>query len=1018
MCAISIKTNGICISQSVARKTNYCTKSRMDVLRSATLLLAAFNLWIFTNLANANTPASVGVDYDIIYVRYPAKDSNDDFVTIPQGEEAYNIAPGADLIRLRPDGSEEILVDCTTCSVMDPFISYDARWVYYSKIDDIDPSHHKGGAAGGFIYKIDISGETAQAPIQLTFDDGFESHLYAGNDTEKHNQGYFRKIRDMAPVPLADGRILFTSNRAGLTAFNPATVSAVDATVIGSVQQLYVIDDHDGTANSAALSNMQRLETGTLHLAQHPMQLLDGRIIFSSWADAGTKNTFSYAMTTLFTVHPDGSNLQQFTEPHDHHRTVDHFVTQLPDEQIVVGNYYPSFDYGYGELLRMPIAVEGPDYHRYNIPDKETWLQGGGSGFYDYVSHREFDRIGMKNMTPHTDGGDSPAPNDSGKYAMPSATKSGGMLVAYSKGSVNYFRSKCEPDNRCEALKSGIYLIRDAEKTFVTNPDQLVKIKDDESYNEIWPRPVLTYETIYGAKKPNILEPVNPSSTPALQIGEAAAIVGTASMYNMDPSDREDVFESGSSRIHHDGNWTIQGAEAGLYSNEDIYAVRIIATRPKPFTDPIERFNGESTEWHQISSYLKDERLASVVAQYGSLHNERWEILGEFPLPYKNISIDQQGNPDSSWVAKVPADTPFLIQTLDKNGMVIVSELTWRGLKAGEVRTDCGGCHAHSIEPLEFDTTAAGRGTPIKAIAGINDSDQRISGGIWDLTSGSIPVLYENGVEYLAKRSLDVEFERDINPLLTKHCVECHGKSRAEGNLILDGSNSKSAYLTLIDPYKPGTTQKYVVPQRSKYIRVPQARQSLLTWVFYGQRLDGRSNSSRENDIDYPVNHPSIIVPERDKRTIARWIDLGSPSDMPGASGFGYSDDNELPVIHIASPSKNYSAPTKKWLIGFSDTKSGIDLSTISLSIQEVLHTDTGINLGPFIQIPVSASMLSKNNILAVSPPSSVTTGKEYLLKAQIRDLAGNLQISTSRFKAGSPPQQLNDRSVDIIISN
>ena len=49
-------------------------------------------------------------------------------------------------------------------------------------------------------------------------------------------------------------------------------------------------------------------------------------------------------MTALFTVNPDGSNLQQFTEPHDHHKNVEHFVTQLPDEQVVAGNYYPSFD--------------------------------------------------------------------------------------------------------------------------------------------------------------------------------------------------------------------------------------------------------------------------------------------------------------------------------------------------------------------------------------------------------------------------------------------------------------------------------------------------------------------------------------------------------------------------------------------------------------------------------------------------------------------------------------------------
>ena len=112
----------------------------------------------------------------------------------------------------------------------------------------------------------------------------------------------------MAPTPLSDGRILFTSNRAGLTAFN----SGSDEAVRGSIQQLYVLDDHDGSANTAAKSNMYRIEAGSLHMVQHPIQLMDGRILFSSWQDAGNK--YLYAMTSLFTVHPAGSNLQQFTE--------------------------------------------------------------------------------------------------------------------------------------------------------------------------------------------------------------------------------------------------------------------------------------------------------------------------------------------------------------------------------------------------------------------------------------------------------------------------------------------------------------------------------------------------------------------------------------------------------------------------------------------------------------------------------------------------------------------------------
>ena len=38
---------------------------------------------------------------------------------------------------LHPDGSEEVLVDGGNGSVTDPFLSFDARYVYYSRFPDL-----------------------------------------------------------------------------------------------------------------------------------------------------------------------------------------------------------------------------------------------------------------------------------------------------------------------------------------------------------------------------------------------------------------------------------------------------------------------------------------------------------------------------------------------------------------------------------------------------------------------------------------------------------------------------------------------------------------------------------------------------------------------------------------------------------------------------------------------------------------------------------------------------------------
>ncbi len=102
--------------------------------------------------------------------------------------------------------------------------------------------------------------------------------------------------------------------------------------------------------------------------------------------------------------------------------------------------------------------------------------------------------------------------------------------------------------------------------------------------------------------------------------------------------------------------------------------------------------------------------------------NERLRILGEIPVrkfaatarPSEEKGrggqpLDPDGNPDTSFLAKIPADVAFTFQTLDRNGMVLNMAQTWHQLRPGEIRNDCGGCHAHSQKPTLFKDTAAAR---------------------------------------------------------------------------------------------------------------------------------------------------------------------------------------------------------------------------------------------------------------------------------------------------------------------
>ncbi len=960
----------------------------------------------FSFIAPLFSFASV-VDYDIVYVRYPATDPDGTWVTVPQGESAYRIAAGADLMLLKNGGPEEaVLVDCDECSVMDPFISYDGKTVYYTLIDEGNVY------SASWLYKIDLS-DPEFTPIRLTFDDGFDSHLYAANTTELSDQSKYIGIKDMAPVPLADGRLLFTSNRAGLTALRPGT----NAVSFGSVQQLYVMDDHDGSANNKSLSNIKRLETGTMHLAQHPIQLADGRILFSTWQDVANKA--HYAMTPLFTVNPDGTNLRQFTEPHDHHKMVEHYITQLSNSDVISTQYYPSYDYGFGIFWRQPLIDDGIEFLRDSIPKTEY---RSGENLEQLkssrISYREFDRIGAEILTPHTTPNDVPAPNKSGKYSMPSATRDNGLLMAYSKGYVNHFGAVCNRTNqeyKCDHLKSGIYLLNDAHTAMVETPSQLIKIKDDENYNEIWPRAVLPYKEIYGIDKPKAIQKTNYSKV--LIKGAATALVGTSSMYNRETSpggSNPDRFESGGGRERQEGNWLIQGSDAGVYTNNDIYGVRVVSTPSKPYTSPVL----DRTERDKVRPYLEDGRLGKPVARYGSFHNERWEVLGEFPLTNKNV-IDQQGNPDSSWAAIVPADTPFLIQAIDDKGMTLNSELTWRGLKPGENRTDCGGCHAHSIEGLDFSTTQTAKyiesGTKLdtgmmKLTNGSNIKALSLRSGIWDLAKNSIPVLASHGdqmvVEFIDGNVLGVEFRRDIKPILDTKCISCHTKEGSGEPLILDGSGGVEPYLVLGDRRKPDGGG-YSKPQRSKYIRVPQARQSLLTWVIWGERLDGRTNETRDTDIDYTLAihsaHKDLKLSDKEKRTVARWIDLGSPIDFPQTDGMGYTDDNQLPIVNLQLQDSEPLAKAYEFTVGVHDVHSGIDWSSVKVAFASADEIRLkGIEVLDVASEDCAVQPMQTNfrkGLLSYSvSKASLLEGNDYVFSFEIKDKTGNKNIATQRF--------------------
>src|SRR5262249_39097453 len=194
----------------------------------------------------------------------------------------------------------------------------------------------------------------------------------------------------------------------------------------------------------------------------------------------------------------------------------------------------------------------------------------------------------------------------------------------------------------------------------------------------------------------------------------------------------------------------------------------------------------------------------------------------------------RDGNAATSFRAKTPADTAFTFQSLDRDGMVLNMAQTWHQLRPGEVRNNCGGCHAHSQKPTEFKDTAAARPdyqvfdlTRQTPLLTTKKNDQ--SGKQWDVKN-------ETGLRY-AKGVLNVEYHRGLRPIFERSCVACHsGKSRKPaGNLVLDND-------TLKDGQGPATYSTLVHPNgrnSPRYVWPSQSRNSLLAWKVFGRRTDG-----------------------------------------------------------------------------------------------------------------------------------------------------------------------------------
>jgi len=893
---------------------------------------------------------TVKVDYPIVYVRvprpYPAR--YDGINHLNQAGLHQTNAPGAELRLLHPDGRDESLVPVTESeSITDPAVSFDGQWVYYSKFHHMDTGATASmtklqSKQGADLYKIHLR---SRKIVQLTNQERTPNTGAVPAGVESHRRG----VHNLGPCPVPGGRLAFVSDRNGVRGVREETQPAA---------QLFIMDD-DG-------KNVEMIGHLNLGAALHPVPLKDGRIMFSSLETQGLRSDERWG---IWAIHPDGTNWNPLTSAlGSPPGQAVHFQTQLADEHIVVESYYQSGSTdGFGTYWKFPL-------HRDGDP---AFAQAS----------KQFAPLGMRDLTlfasfsdvrPNHKSGDVDARNFLGNVTHPSSAPDNHLLTVWAMPSD-------AQDPQVKVYDAGLYLLKSGRP--INHPSKMLLIKNDPAFQELWPRAVVPYKRIYGIAEPPVLRHHNDGKKSAhLPAGTPFGLVGSSSLYKREsypngvvpagsvtavsskPSDRKQQWrELSVARFGHPSNFGEQGADAGLYENSDIWGIRILVLEP-------------------VSDAIHTDKKGRKHFALGSNAEERIRILGEFPVRKFSKDgtqpVDPDGNPDTSFLAKVPADVAWTFQTLDNNGMVVNMAQTWHQVRPGEVRANCGGCHAHSQKPTDFNLTLASKAeyqvwnltkeVPLFTVKANDRSERK-----WDRED-------RTGVRFAKSSIVDVEYHRDIKPLLNRSCVACHSKDsqKPAGKLVLDDDRpiTKQGLVPWAENVRVPQGMPKSYHRVVQYAWAFQSRRSPLMWKIHGKRLDGFRNEDvpspeldYENekdvlnwchhshrfrqDVDFtgsampPVeaiagefkteDGKAIKVPplsDEEKLTMARWIDIGCPIDLdydPSKlenRGRGWLLDEGRPTLALAAPiAGENTGPLSVIRIGMHDYFTGLDAATFTV---------------------------------------------------------------------------------------
>ena len=269
------------------------------------------------------------------------------------------------------------------------------------------------------------------------------------------------------------------------------------------------------------------------------------------------------------------------------------------------------------------------------------------------------------------------------------------------------------------------------------------------------PRAVVPYSSIYGVSAPTAIERSRfKNITRRLAKGTPFGLLGAASIIDRETDHFDGIMYQGTFHSHAGIPVQLVRTDAINYADSDLCGVRIIGVLPN---------RGPNANTETLNFF-----------------GERAAILGEVPVLHYDAQdqriFDPSGNPDTSFLIRLPANVLHQLQAIDCDGHMLNTDQTWQTVKPGEVKT-CGGCHVHSRATLiNFEQSYAA--TPSYTIPVLGEGSVQMLAGKTGNAVNTTTVSNSYGVQY--------DFTDDIIPILNSRCVSCHSGGSPAGMYNLD----------------------------------------------------------------------------------------------------------------------------------------------------------------------------------------------------------------------------------------